>query len=248
MTEFNLEGNVYATEPMGMFDGPGVRYVLFLQGCPFRCKFCHNRDSWSTAENKLMTVKEVYADYKKYRSFYKRGGITVSGGEPLLQIDFLLELFKFFKHKGIHTCIDTSGGTFNANYEKMDELLTYTDLILLDIKHIDNEEHKRLVGTENIRILEFAKYLSNKDFPVYIRHVLIPGITANDYYLFKLREFLDTLTNVIKIDILPYHTKGVRKWKALEIDYPLIGTREPTKEELINAAKILIKDYKFKTI
>ena len=245
-SKLTVRGNVYAIERMGMFDGPGVRYVLFLQGCPFKCKFCHNRDSWSTADNKIMTVEEVIRDYKKYQAFYKKGGITVSGGEPLLQLDFLIALFETCQAEGIHTTLDTSGGLFTlANKEKYDALLKVTNLVLLDIKHIDNEEHKALVGTQNTHILDFARHLSEHKIPTYIRHVLIPGITLDAYYLEKLRAFLDTLTNVVKIEILPYHTKGIRKWKALGLEYPLSGSREPTKEEVRFAENILIKDYHF---
>lgn len=239
-----INGNVYAVETMGMFDGPGVRYVLFLQGCPFRCKFCHNRDSWSTALNKSMSVEDVFSNFSKYKTFYKKGGITVSGGEPLLQINFLIALFKRFKAAGIHTCLDTSGGLFNLkNTAQLDELLRYTDLILLDIKHINDVEHQELVGTSNKLILEFARYLSAKNVPVVIRHVLVPFITAKARYLHELRLFLDSLTNVVAIDILPYHTKGIRKWKALGLEYPLTGTREPNAEEIAEANTILKQGY-----
>lgn len=251
MTPSNLtvRGNIYAIERMGMFDGPGVRYVLFLQGCPFKCKFCHNRDSWSTADNKMMTVEDVLSDFKKYQAFYKKGGLTVSGGEPLLQLDFLIALFQTFKAEGIHTTLDTSGGLFTlVNKEKYAPLLAVTDLVLLDIKHIDNEEHLRLVGTHNKNILDFARYLSEEKIPVVIRHVLIPGITLDETHLLNLRAFLDTLTNVTKIEILAYHTKGIRKWKALGLEYPLSGAREPTKEEVRFAEGILQNGYQFNPI
>lgn len=231
---------------MGMFDGPGVRYVLFLQGCPFKCKYCHNRDSWSTTENKSMAVADVWQDFKKYINFYRPLALTVSGGEPLLQLDALTELFKFFKSQGVHNALDTSGGLFNlARKEKYLELLKNTDLVLLDIKHIDDKIHQDLVGTSNAHILEFARFLSEQNTKVIIRHVLVPGITDDEVSLKRLREFLDNLSNVIKIEILPYHTKGIRKWEALGLEYPLKGVREPSKEEVVKALNILTQAYKF---
>lgn len=231
---------------MGMFDGPGVRYVLFLQGCPFKCKYCHNRDSWSTENNKIMTVEDVWKDFKKYINFYNPPALTVSGGEPLLQLEALTELFKYFKSQGVHNTLDTSGGLFNvARKEKYLELLKYTDLVLLDIKHIDNTAHQELVGTSNTHILEFARFLDEQNVKVIIRHVLVPDVTNDEVSLKRLREFLDTLHNVIKIEILPYHTKGIRKWEALGLEYPLKGVREPSKDEVISALNILTFGYKY---
>ncbi len=238
--------NVYNIERLGMFDGPGVRYVLFLQGCPFKCKYCHNRDSWSTEQNNRMTVEDVWEDFKKYKNFYHPPALTVSGGEPLLQLESLTELFKFFKNEGVHNTLDTSGGLFNiARKDKYLELLKYTDLVLLDIKHIDNEVHKELVGTSNEHILEFARFLSETGVKVIIRHVLVPDITNDVEMLKQMRKFLDTLSNVIKIEILPYHTKGIHKWENLGLEYPLKGVREPTKEEVVLALNILTTNYKF---
>lgn len=241
------KGNTHSVETLGAFDGPGVRYILFLQGCPLRCQFCHNRDTWGTEINKPKTAEEVLEDYNKYQTFYKNGGITVSGGEPLLQIDFLIELFELFKSKGIHTCIDTSGATFNlASSEKMAKLMTLTDLVLLDIKHIDDEGHKVLVGVSNKQILKFAKYLSDIDKDVYIRHVLLPGITGTVDQLTRLRVFLDTLKNVKRIDILPYHKKGIFKWDDNQFDYPLKDLEEPSKDEIMQAHTILKTCYIYK--
>lgn len=241
------KGNTHSVETMGAFDGPGIRYILFLQGCPLRCQFCHNRDTWDTQENKLQTPEEILADYQKYKTFYKNGGITVSGGEPLLQIDFLIELFTLFKAHNIHTCIDTSGATFTPhNTEKFASLMKVTDLVLLDIKHIDDEGHKVLVGTTNKHILAFAKYLSDIDKDVYIRHVLLPGITGTDDQLTRLRSFLDTLTNVKRIDILPYHKKGIVKWEINHFDYPLKELEEPCKDLIMKAHDILKTCYVYK--
>lgn len=239
--------NVHSIETMGAFDGPGIRYVLFLQGCPFKCQFCHNRDTWDTHINKIKTPEEILADFNRYKSFYKHGGITVSGGEPLLQIDALIELFKLFKSHNIHTAIDTAGATFNPNNtEKMDELMRYTDLLLLDIKHMDDGSHQTLVGASNKNVLAFARYLDTLDKTVYIRHVLLPGITGTITQLNALRNFLDTLHNVKQIDILPYHTKGISKWKTLGFEYALMDLREPTKEEIYEAHDILKTAYIYK--
>lgn len=239
--------NVHSIETMGAFDGPGIRYVLFLQGCPFKCQYCHNRDTWDYKMNKPKTPNEILADYNKYKSFYKQGGITVSGGEPLLQVDALIDLFTLFKSHNIHTCIDTSGGSFNpSNTDKIDELMKLTDLVLLDIKHIDDEAHKVLVGASNKNILAFARYLDNMGKDVYIRHVLMPNITGTEEHLTNLRTFLDTLSNVKQIDVLPYHKKGISKWQALKFDYPLLDLEEPSKDLIYTALDILKTCYEYK--
>lgn len=235
-------GNVHSIETFGAFDGPGLRYVLFLQGCAMQCRFCHNRDTWTMKPNKLMTVEEVITHFNQYKPFYRNGGITVSGGEATLQIPFITRLFKRAKEEGIHTCLDTSAGVYNKNKQgEYDELLKYTDLVLLDLKHIDNEKHKWLVGVPNVQILEFAKYLSDIKKPTVIRHVLIPGITAVDDYLIKLRKFVETLDNIVDLDVLPYHTAGRFKWEELGYEYPLDGVPEPTEEE-VRHANILLKE------
>src|SRR5690554_2446336 len=210
------KANVYFIETFGAFDGPGIRYILFLQGCLMKCKFCHNRDSWDLSVNKEMTVEEVLNDYRKYKGFYKNGGITVSGGEPLIQIDFLIDLFKACKQEGIHTCID-------------------------------NEKHKDLTGMPNTHILEFAKLLNELNVLVRTRHVLIPTINDGKEDLTNLRLFLDTLTNVEGIDILPYHTKGKMKWEKMGLVYPLDGIREANSDDVKKAELILKAGYKYKT-
>lgn len=193
-------GNVHSIETFGAFDGPGVRYIVFLQGCPFKCQFCHNRDTWSTRTNKLMSVDEIFNDFSKYKSFYKTGGITVSGGEPLLQLPFLIELFKKFKSEGIHTCIDTSAACYNVREnDKFKELMKYTDLVLLDIKQINDEKHKVLVGSSNKKVLDFAKFLDELGVKVNTRHVLVPGVNDDLDDLITLRKFLDTLNNIVKL-------------------------------------------------
>lgn len=248
MTDSNkpILGNVHSIETFGAFDGPGIRYVLFLQGCPLRCKFCHNRDTWGTQNNKLLTADQILADYNRYRAFYKKGGLTVSGGEATLQLPFLVELFQKAKAKGIHTCLDTSAGTYNEKRnQEFDELLKYTDLVLLDIKHIDNEKHKWLVGVPNTNVLKFAKYLSDKKIPTRLRHILIPEINSSDEYLTRLREFNNTLENIVGIDVLPYHTKGITKWEQMGLKYELMDVKEPDKDLIKHAEYILKNKYNY---
>lgn len=242
----DIQGNVHFIETFGAFDGPGVRYILFMQGCPFQCQFCHNRDSWSTEVNRLMSVEEVFNDFKKYEAFYKKGGITVSGGEPLLQIKFLTALFKKFKAEGIHTCIDTSAACFDVRKsEDFKELMKYTDLVLLDIKQINDEKHKVLVGSSNKRVLDFALFLDELGVKVNTRHVLIPGVNNDIEDLKDLRTFMDGLNNIVKIDVLPYHTKGKVKWENMGLVYPLAGVEEPTDEEVKLAEKILKENFNY---
>lgn len=208
-----------------------------------RCQFCHNPDTWSMKTGTQMSADELLDKAWKYRSYWgKSGGITVSGGEPLLQIDFLLELFKKAKEKGIHTTIDTSGAPFTREepfFSKFEELMKYTDLLLLDIKHIDDEQHKILTGHTNQNILDLARYLSDINKPVWIRHVLVPERSDNDEYLKKLDAFIQTLSNVEKVEVLPYHTLGEYKWKELGMEYPLEGIEPPTEERIRNANELL---------
>lgn len=239
-----VTGNIHSVETCGTVDGPGIRYIVFTQGCMLRCQYCHNADTWSIGTGKNVTVDEIMNDLESYRPFFDAsgGGITVSGGEPLLQIPFVTELFKACKKKGIHTTIDSSGGCFSERPEflaQLDELLEYTDLILVDLKHIDREKHKRLTGKYNDHILKFAHYLSEKSIPVWIRHVLVPEITDVDEYLDKLGEFIGTLKNVQKVEVLPYHKLGVYKWETLGLKYPLEDTEPPSDERVENAYKRL---------
>jgi len=240
--------NVHSIETFGAFDGPGIRYVLFLQGCPFQCQYCHNRDTWSTRVNKMMSVEEIMNDYQKYKSFYKKGGITVSGGEPLLQMKGLIELFDRAKSEGIHTCLDTSAACFSVKAsEDFKKLMELTDLVLLDIKHIDNDIHKKLTGSPNTQVLDFARFLDELSVKVIIRHVVVPTITDDPIHLQQMRSFLDTLSNVTAIEILPYHTKGIMKWKELGLIYPLPDIKEPSIESIEIAETILKRDYRFRT-
>lgn len=243
-----MKGYIHSEESFGTVDGPGIRYVLFLQGCPMRCLFCHNPDTWETGKGKEITVEEIIKEYEKNSSFYKKGGITVTGGEPLLQIDFLIELFRACKAENIHTCIDTSGITYNpensAYVEKLDELMKYTNLVMLDIKHIDSEKHKALTGHPNENILLFARYLEKKKIPVWIRHIVIEGITDDPVYLRKLGNFIGTLKNLKALDVLPYHTLGVAKYKELNIPYPLEGMEALPFSEAVKAKSFILEGIK----
>lgn len=239
-----MKGLVHSIETFGTVDGPGIRFVLFLKGCPLRCKYCHNPDTWTTSGAQELEVNDIVSRVLKYKGYYgDKGGITVSGGEPLVQIDFIIELFKELKKYNINTAVDTSGYMFNPdneeNVKKHLELNKYTDLFLLDIKHIDPIEHVELTGVKNDNTLAYAKFLSNNGKDMWIRHVVVPGITLNDVYLLKLKEFIDTLNTVKKIDVLPYHTMGEVKYNNLGIDYPLRGVKAPTKEEIISVKKLL---------
>ncbi|MCH5185024.1 MAG: pyruvate formate lyase-activating protein [Oscillospiraceae bacterium] len=243
-----MEGYVHSTESFGTVDGPGIRLVVFMQGCPMRCLYCHNPDTWEPNIGDKVSVEKILEDYESYRPFLKDGGITVTGGEPLLQIDFVLELFKRAREREIHTCIDTSGITYNPDNkeygEKLDELMKYTNLVMLDIKHIDPEEHIKLTGQKNDRILEFAKYLDKKHIPLWIRHVVVPGITMNDEYLYKLGEFTGGLSNLKALDVIPYHDMGKAKYKNLGIPYPLGNTPPADKEDAQKAKAVIMSGIK----
>lgn len=243
-----MDGYIHSIESFGTVDGPGVRFVVFMQGCPMRCQYCHNPDTWNIGSGTKMSVEELMQQFMKNRFFYKNGGITVSGGEPLLQIDFLIALFQKAKEQNIHTCIDTSGVTYrkeNLEYmRKLEELMRYTDLVLLDVKHMDTEEHKKLTGKRNEEILAFAEYLSEKKIPVWIRHVLVPGITDQQEYLVKLGRFIAALDNVKALEVLPYHVMGVGKYKALGLEYPLEGIAPATAEQVKQAKVKILEGYR----
>ena len=224
-----MTGYVHSFESFGTVDGPGVRFVVFLQGCPMRCLYCHNPDTWGNGGT-LYEASAVLEKMTRNISFYRTGGLTVSGGEPMLQIDFLIELFSLAKEKGIHTCLDTSGVTFDPDkpelLKKVDTLLSLCDLVMLDIKHIDEGEHKKLTGHGLKNILDFAKYISDKGVSLRIRHVIVPDITFKDKYLIKLGEFIKELKTVEKVEILPFHKMGEVKYDALGLNRPLKNTPE----------------------
>jgi pyruvate formate lyase activating enzyme len=238
-------GKIHSIETCGTVDGPGIRFVIFMQGCPMRCLYCHNPDSWDVGLNKQMSVAEIISRYEGVKEFCK-GGITVTGGEPLLQIDFVTELFKLAREKKIHTALDTSGITFVPDMiEKFDKLLEYTDLVLLDIKHIDDEQHKILTGHSNKNVLAFARYLSDMNKPMWVRHVVVPGITFKQEYLFELGKFLKGLKNITALDVLPYHSMAISKYKNLGMEYPLENTPQLTKDEALQARNWIVQGYKF---
>ena len=242
------KGFIHSIETCGTVDGPGLRYVIFLQGCPMRCQYCHNPDTWEPGIGDQMTVDEVLKSFYNNRAFYKNGGVTVTGGEPMMQMDFLIELFTKLHADGVHTCLDTSGIMFQPNNkkfkEKAEQLFAVTDLVMLDIKHIDDEKHKSLTSHSNERILSFAKYLDDKGIEIWIRHVVVPGITLYQEYLQRLGEFMATLKNVKALDVLPYHTMGKAKYENLGMEYPLGNTREATKQEAKAAKNIILLAYK----
>ncbi len=240
-----LRGKIHSIESFGTVDGPGIRLVVFFRGCPLRCLYCHNPDTWDMKGADEYTADDIIAEYKRSEEFYKGGGITATGGEPLVQIDFLTELFKKAKEQGIHTCLDTSGATFNKeNTAKFNELIKYTDLVMLDIKHIDGAEHKKLTGMTNENILDFARYLSDNGITVWIRHVVVPGITDKPEYFVRLGEFMAGIKTVKALDVLPYHTMGEAKYRELGIDYPLKGIPPLGESEAIKARNIILKAYK----
>ena len=229
---------VHSIESFGTVDGPGIRYVLFMQGCNLKCKYCQNRDTWEIEFGELKSVNEIFEKILRYKNYICRnGGVTVTGGEPLLQYEFLIDFFKKLKKENIHKCIDTSGMVSIS--DKMKELIELTDLFLLDIKHIDSEKCKQLVGVSNQRELEFAKYLSENGKHMWIRQVLIPGVTDGKDDLIKLKDFISKLNNVDKVELLPFHNMGSYKWKELGLKYEFENIKEAEKNDIEKAKKIL---------
>lgn len=234
-----MTGFVHSQESFSTVDGPGIRFVVFLQGCPLRCLYCHNPDTWERGGTP-MTAQEILARYRQNRAFYSKGGITVSGGEPLMQIAFVTELFTLAKAEHIHTCLDTSGGTYQprsaSHVERVDRLLAVTDLVLLDIKHVDKDAHRRLTGVSNHRIVAFARHVGERGVPLWIRHVVVPGYTDDETSLRALGRFAASLPTVQAVDVLPYHTLGVEKYRTLQKEYPLEGV-PPLSEKALRKAK-----------
>jgi pyruvate formate lyase activating enzyme len=243
-----MTGRIHSIESFGTVDGPGVRMVVFLQGCPMRCQYCHNPDTWKMAGGTEMTVDEILKQYESSRNFYRGGGLTATGGEPLMQLEFVTELFEAARKKDIHTCLDTSGVTFRRDDKellaKMERLLQSTSLVMLDIKHIDAEKHKPLTGHSNENILDFARYLDELAIPVWIRHVVVPGITDHAPDLYQLGRFIGELKNVKALDVLPYHDMGKVKYESLGMDYPLKDVPPMAKEDAVAAKKIILRGIK----
>lgn len=238
------QGRIHSLESFGTVDGPGVRFVVFTQGCPMRCAYCHNPDTWPETGGTMMEPSEIIAQYERNKSFYRGGGITITGGEPLLQPDFLIDLFTLAKEKEIHTCIDTSGITFRPDdaqmRDKLDRLMALTDLVMLDIKHIDPEKHKALCGQLNDGILAFASYLDEKQVPMWVRHVVVPGLTDDDKYLYELGYFIGQFRNLQALDVLPYHTMGETKYEKLKIPYRLHGVPAMDRNQVIEKKGVIL--------
>ena len=237
-----MNGRIHSIESFGTVDGPGIRLVVFMQGCPMRCIYCHNPDTWLIDSGKSVSAEEIILEYEKYKEFLKNGGITVTGGEPLMQIEFVTEVFRLAKEKNIHTCLDTSGITFTSdNTEKFDSLMKYTDLVLLDIKHINSSVHKKLTGFANENILSFARYLTEKEIPVWIRHVVVPEYTDREDDLISLGKFLSSMKNLKALDVLPYHDMGIAKYEKLGLDYPLKNVPPLSKENAVKARDTIMQ-------
>lgn len=238
-----MKGHIHSLESFGTVDGPGVRYVVFFQGCPMRCQYCHNPDTWPAGQGQEMDVNEIISAFERNRTFYTTGGITATGGEPLLQLPFLTELFEEAHKREIHTCLDTSGITFqpeNPDYvEKMNRLMDVTDYVMLDLKHIQEDAHKELTAQSNKNILAFARYLDQRGLPFRVRHVIVPEITYKRESLLALGEFLGTLNHLDFVEVLPYHSMGEVKYESLGMDYPLKGTPQLSKDDAKKALTII---------
>ncbi|MDU1889394.1 MAG: pyruvate formate-lyase-activating protein [Dysgonomonas sp.] len=231
-----MKGFIHSFESFGTKDGPGIRFVYFLQGCPLRCLYCHNPDTWNMNDKTYeMTATEAFEEVKKVKNFIKNGGVTVSGGEPLLQSDFILELFKLCKQEGLHTAVDTSGYLLN---DKVKAVLEYTDLVLLDIKHIDPAKYENLTARPLEPTRNFIEYLREINKPLWVRYVLVPGFTNDKQDLHAWAKYVSQFRNVERVDILPFHQMGIHKWEEIGRDYELRDVQPPTNEEVKKAEEI----------
>ncbi|MBP0968313.1 MAG: pyruvate formate lyase-activating protein [Oscillospiraceae bacterium] len=232
-----MYGYIHSTESFGTVDGPGIRFVIFFQGCPMRCLYCHNPDTWAPNRGQTETAASLLAQYEKNRNFYKNGGITATGGEPMMQLPFLTGLFSAAKAQGIHTCLDTSGICYRPDApEQTEALLKVTDLVMLDIKHIDDAAHQKLTGHSNRNILAFAEKISECGVQLWIRHVIVPGWTDSAAEQQAFGYFIGGLRTLKGLDVLPYHDLGKPKYEALGIPYPLADT-EPVSQETAAEAR-----------
>ena len=235
-----MSGRIHSTESFGTVDGPGIRFVVFMQGCPMRCLYCHNPDTWDISGGKIVEADEILESYERLKNFLG-GGLTVTGGEPLLQMGFVCELFRKANARGIHTCLDTSGITFRRERQgEFDELMSVCDLVMLDIKHIDSAEHKKLTGHGNENILNFARYVSESGTELWIRHVVVPGITDRREDWYTLGRFLAELPTLKAVDVLPYHDMGKTKYERLGLDYPLEKTPPLDPSVAAEAKKVIL--------
>lgn len=234
-----MKGKIHSIETMGMVDGPGIRFVLFMQGCIFRCQFCHNPDTWDAKGGREIDHEEIIQDLESYLPYYQAsgGGITISGGEPLMQAEFILTLFRECRTRGIHTALDTTGTIWN---DTVDELLNYTDLVLLDLKEMNNGKHRELTGCYNGNVLSFGQKLSDRNIPVWIRHVLVPGLTDDPTGLKEMGQYVQNMKNVKRLELLPFHKMGEYKWQNLGIPYKLKDVQPPTPDEVSRAYQYLV--------
>lgn len=233
-------GRVHSIESLGTVDGPGIRLVVFFQGCPMRCAYCHNPDTWMFGGGEEKSVGGILSMYEACRPFYEKGGMTATGGEPMAQMDFLIALFEEAKARGIHTCLDTSGVTYNPQDARYERLLAATDLVMLDIKCMDAAAHEKLTGHGNANILAFARRVSDAGVKIWIRHVVVPGVTLEEEALRSLGRFMAELRTLGALDVLPYHTLGVKKYRQMEITYPLEGVPEATKDQAREARAVIM--------
>jgi len=241
-------GFIHSIESFGTVDGPGIRLVVFFQGCPMRCLYCHNPDTWHMADGKPMAVEEILAQFRKNKAFYTKGGITATGGEPLMQLDFLTALFEAAKAEDVHTCLDTSGITFRPENAELtarfDRLMEATDLIMLDLKRVVPERHRALTGQDNANILAFARYASEKNKQLWIRHVVVPGWTDDLESLTALGRFMAQLKSVKALDVLPYHTLGVHKYQEMGVPYPLDGVQPLEQRDAQRAREMILQAFR----
>nr|WP_086941026.1 pyruvate formate lyase 1-activating protein [Thaumasiovibrio occultus] len=236
----SVQGRIHSFESCGTVDGPGIRFIVFMQGCLMRCQYCHNRDTWDLDDGKTITVDEIMKEVITYRHFIKAsgGGVTASGGEAMLQAEFVRDFFRAAQAEGIHTCLDTNGYV-RKHTDVIDELLDVSDLVMLDLKQLDDSIHQNLIGVPNKRVLQFAEYLHQRGQKTWIRYVVVPGFTDDDASAHKLGEFIKDMDNIEKVELLPYHQLGEHKWEAMGHDYPLSGVKPPSKETMENIKSIL---------
>ena len=236
------EGYIHSTESMGTVDGPGIRFVVFTQGCPLRCQYCHNPDTWKLKEGKKVTVSELMKKIKKIKPYIERsgGGLTISGGEPTMQPEFTLELLKAASREGIHTAIDTSGFVDKDTFKKF---LPYLDLVLLDIKALSDSTHQELTGVSNQKTLKIVEFLEENEQPYWVRHVVVPGFTDKLADIKKLAEYLEDKKQLKKVELLPYHELGKHKWENLDLEYKLAAV-DPPSERKMAKLNAVFKNYK----
>ena len=231
---------IHSFESGGTVDGPGIRFVIFTQGCPLRCQYCHNPDTWNTKGGREISGSDLVKEILKYKTFmqFSKGGVTFSGGEPLVQKESLIPVFKALKKEGIHIALDTAGTTDIDDTTK--ELLNFVDLVMLDVKHLDPIGHKNLTGQTNERCFNFLNLLKEKHIKTWIRWVVVPNINDTEEYADRFAKFVKPYENVELVEILPYHQSGIYKWKELGIPYPLSHIKNtPSREQIEELASLL---------